>query len=148
MPFFFFPTASSSYERARRGRGKEMRTPIFPSSQYFPPNHRSSARVMTRSVINGEKRCGKTTRETFSFSSTYVSTMLQGVFTRPALRYDIYREYLRERGTRIRTRGRRGMTMNDMTKNTVCTPYAKRAKIARNVAKFRGSFTGDVKRFR
>lgn len=28
-----------------------------------------------------------------------------------------------------------------------CLYIAKRAKIARNVARFRGSFTGDVKRF-
>jgi len=42
------------------------------------------------------------------------------------------------------TREERGM-MND---EEYCLYNAKRAKIARNVAKFRGSFTGDVKRFR
>lgn len=44
---------------------------------------------------------------------------------------------------------KRGGDDDDEQRNEkYCLYTAKRAKIARNVARFRGSFTGDVKRFR
>lgn len=55
-------------------------------------------------------------------------------------RYDIYRKYLRERGTREYE--------GDDDDEEYCLYIVKRAKIVRNVARFRESFTGGVKRFR
>lgn len=61
----------------------------------------------------------------------------------------IFTERFYEKGgdESTKTRGQGGDDDDERRDEEYCLYIAKRAKIARNVARFRGSFTGDVKRF-
>lgn len=92
---------------------------------------------MTRSVINDEMKNAVIRQRYFSFPSTYVSIILQSAFTWPALRrnaFMIFTENIYEKRNENTNANGKGDERRD---EEYCLYIAKRAKIARNVARFR-----------